>query len=183
MCGRQFDLVSGSSGQAISPQKSNLSATIGDEQHGHYGYFYPDAGFMVLNPAALAQTLGGSGNGGSITNLTPNETPNAPGFNIQKLLSAIQYGSNFICDSEEKVTSQYYFTRVKNSEFNYTTNPSFIDTQGNLRFQTMVDQPTVYITTVGLYSDAGELLAVAKLSKPLAKDFTKESLIKVKIDY
>lgn len=183
MCGRQFDLVSGSSGQAISPQKSNLSATIGDEQHGHYGYFYPDAGFMVLNPAALAQTLGGSGNGGSITNLTPNETPNAPGFNIQKLLSAIQYGSNFICDSEEKVTSQYYFTRVKNSEFNYTTNPSFIDTQGNLRFQTMVDQPTVYITTVGLYSDQGELLAVAKLSKPLAKDFTKESLIKVKIDY
>ena len=183
MCGRQYDIVSGSSGQAITAQKSNLSATIGDEQHGSYGYFYPDAGFIVLNPSALAQTLGGSGNAGSITNLTSNETANAPGFNIHKLLSSIQYGSNFICDSEEKVTSQYYFTRVKNSEFNYTTNPSFIDTQGNLRFQTMVDQPTVYITTVGLYSDAGELLAVAKLSKPLAKDFTKESLIKVKIDY
>jgi len=183
MCGRQYDLVSGSSGQAISPQKSNLSATIGDAQHGHYGYFYPDAGFIILNPAALAETLGGSGNAGSITNLTSNETPNAPGFNIHKLLSSLQYGSNFILDSEEKVTSQYYFTRVKNSEFNYTTNPSFIDTQGSLRFQSMVDQPTVYITTVGLYSDAGELLAVAKLSKPLAKDFTKESLIKVKIDY
>ena len=183
MCGRQYDIVSGSSGQAISPQKSNLSATIGDAQHGHYGYFYPDAGFIILNPAALAETLGGSGNAGSITNLTPNETPNAPGFNIHKLLSSLQYGSNFICDSEEKVTSQYYFTRVKNSEFNYTTNPSFIDTQGSLRFQSMVDQPTVYITTVGLYNDGGELLAVAKLSKPLAKDFTKESLIKVKIDY
>ena len=183
MCGRQYDIVSGSSGQAISPQKSNLSATIGDAQHGHYGYFYPDAGFIILNPAALAETLGGSGNAGSITNLTPNETPNAPGFNIHKLLSSLQYGSNFIFDSEEKVTSQYYFTRVKNSEFNYTTNPSFIDTQGSLRFQSMVDQPTVYITTVGLYNDGGELLAVAKLSKPLAKDFTKESLIKVKIDY
>tara|TARA_Y100000004_G_scaffold193065_1_gene254826 strand:+ start:2019 stop:3092 length:1074 start_codon:yes stop_codon:yes gene_type:complete len=183
MCGRQYDIVSGSSGQAIAPQKSNLSATIGDAQHGHYGYFYPDAGFIVLNPAALAETLGGSGNPGVITNLTPNETPNAPGFNIHKLLSSLQYGSNFILDSEEKVTSQYYFTRVKNSEFNYTTNPSFIDEQGSLRFQSMVDQPTVYITTVGLYSDAGELLAVAKLSKPLAKDFTKESLIKVKIDY
>ena len=183
MCGRQYDIVSGSSGQAITAQKSNLSATIGDEQHGSYGYFYPDAGFIVLNPSALAQTLGGSGNAGSITNLTSNETANAPGFNIHKLLSSIQYGSNFICDSEEKVTSQYYFTRVKNSEFNYTTNPSFIDEQGSLRFQSMVDQPTVYITTVGLYSDADELLAVAKLIKPLAKDFTKESLIKVKIDY
>ena len=47
----------------------------------------------------------------------------------------------------------------------------------------MVDNPTVYITTVGLYSDGGDLLAVAKLSKPLKKDFTKESLIKVKVDY
>ena len=183
MCGRQYDIVSGSSGIAISPQKSNLSATIGDEQHGSYGYFYPDAGFIVLNPSALSETLGGSGIANSITNLTPNPTSNAPGLNIHKLLSSIQYGSNFICDSEEKVTSQYYFTRVKNSEFNYTTNPSFIDEQGSLRFQSMVDQPTVYITTVGLYSDQGELLAVAKLSKPLAKDFTKESLIKVKIDY
>ena len=185
MCGRQYDIVSGSSGQAISSQKSNLSAEIGDEQHGSYGFFYPDAGFIVLNPAALGQTsvLGGSGIASAVTNLVPNEVPNGPGFNIHKMLNAIQYGSNFICDSEEKVTSQYYFTRVKNSEFNYTTNPSFIDEQGSLRFQSMVDQPTVYITTVGLYSDQGELLAVAKLSKPLAKDFTKESLIKVKIDY
>ena len=183
MCGRQYDLVSGSSGQAITGQKSNLSADIGDEQHGHYGYFYPDAGFIILNPSALAQTLGGSGNGGSITNLTSYAVPNAPGFNNHKLLNSLQYGANFILDSEEKITSQYYFTRVKNSEFNYTTNPSFIDSQGSLRFQSMTDQPTVYITTVGLYSDSGDLLAVAKLSKPLAKDFTKESLIKVKIDY
>jgi len=47
----------------------------------------------------------------------------------------------------------------------------------------MVDNPTTYITTVGLYNDANELLAVAKLSQPLTKDFTKEALIKVKLDY
>ena len=183
MCGRQYDIVSGSSGQAITPQKSNLSATIGDEQHGSYGFFYPDAGFIVLNADALGQTLGGSGVATALTNLTTYQVANAPGLNIHKMLNALKYGANFICDSEEKVTSQYYFTRVKNSEHNYTTNPSFIDEQGNLRFQSMADQPTVYITTVGLYNDNGDLLAVAKLSKPLAKDFTKESLIKVKIDY
>ena len=86
-------------------------------------------------------------------------------------------------DSEEKVTSQYYFTRVKNNEFNYTTNPSYIDDTGTLRFSSMTDNPTVYITTVGMYNEGGDLLAVAKLSKPLAKDFTKESLIRVKVDY
>ena len=183
MCGRQYDIVSGSSGQAITAQKSNLSAPIGDEQHGSYGYFYPDAGFIVLNPAALAETLGGSGNAGSITNLTSNETANAPGFNIHKLLSSIQYGSYFICDSEEKVTSQYYFTRVKNQQYNFTTNPTFIDNDGNLRYTTMENNPKVFITTVGLYNDTDDLVAVAKLSQPIAKDFSKEALIRVKLDY
>ena len=47
----------------------------------------------------------------------------------------------------------------------------------------MIDNPETYITTVGLYNDAQDLLAVAKLSSPLPKDFTKEALIKVKLDY
>ena len=191
MCGRQYDIVSGSSGEAYfntftnTGHASNLSAEIGLGDSGSYGLFYPDAGFLVLNADALAThaPLGGNFDPTLITNVAHNETSNAPGLNLHKLHKAIQYGNNFICDSEEKVTSQYYFTRVKNSEFNYTTNPSFIDEGGNLRFQSMADQPTVYITTVGLYSNGGDLLAVAKLSKPLPKDFTKESLIKVKIDY
>ena len=184
MCGRQYSIVSGASGEAIAPQITNLSATIGAlEEHGSYGYFYPDAGFIVLNADALDVVLGGSGTQNSLTNMTKFLPSNLDGYNSTKLINAISYGSNFILDSEEKITSRYYFTRIKNSEFNYTTNPSFIDTQGNLRYESMADQPTVYITTVGLYADSGELLAVAKLSKPLTKDFTKESLIKVKIDY
>jgi len=193
MCGRQYDIVSGSSGEAYfdnvaipnGGHASNLSFGIGDEASGSYGLFYPDAGFIVLNADACQQStqLKGLGNPLNKTNMVHNESSNAKGFNLDKLQLAIQYGNNFILDSEEKVTSQYYFTRVKNSEFNYTTNPSFIDEQGNLRFQSMADQPTVFITTVGLYSNSGDLLAVAKLSKPLPKDFTKESLIKVKIDY
>ena len=47
----------------------------------------------------------------------------------------------------------------------------------------MIDAPKSYITTIGLYNDANELLAVAKLSQPITKDFTKEALIKVKLDY
>tara|TARA_R110000744_G_scaffold211968_1_gene331062 strand:- start:599 stop:961 length:363 start_codon:yes stop_codon:yes gene_type:complete len=101
----------------------------------------------------------------------------------EKLLPTIKAGAHFILDSEERISSQYYFTRVKNFELNYTTNPSFIDTTGTLNFDTMIDMPRVYITTVGLYNDNGDLIAVAKLSQPLAKDFTKESLIRVKLDY
>ena len=68
------------------------------------------------------------------------------------------------------------------SEFS-SSNPSFIDTNGNLNFDSMVDNPRTFITTIGLYNDANELLAVAKLSQPVAKDFTNEALIKVKLDY
>jgi hypothetical protein len=47
----------------------------------------------------------------------------------------------------------------------------------------MVNAPQTYITTVGMYNDNNELLAVAKLSRPLLKDFTKEALIRIKLDF
>jgi hypothetical protein len=89
----------------------------------------------------------------------------------------------FALQSEENVSSHLFFTRVKNQDFNYTTNPSIIDANGNLIYTTLINNPQTYITTVGMYNDQNELLAVAKLSRPLVKDFTKEALIQVKLDY
>ena len=59
----------------------------------------------------------------------------------------------------------------------------FVDANKNIRFETHKLNPKVFITTVGLYNDAFELMAIAKLSQPVAKDFTKEALIRVKLDY
>jgi hypothetical protein len=47
----------------------------------------------------------------------------------------------------------------------------------------MIDNPQTYVTTIGLYNDNNDLIAVAKLSQPLNKNFTKEALVKVKLDY
>ena len=47
----------------------------------------------------------------------------------------------------------------------------------------MYDNPRTYVTTVGLYDDYQNLLAVAKLNKSVAKTFDKELVIKIKIDY
>jgi hypothetical protein len=47
----------------------------------------------------------------------------------------------------------------------------------------MINSPQAYLTTVGLYNDNNDLLATAKLSKPLLKDFTKEALVRIKLDY
>ena len=102
---------------------------------------------------------------------------------IASLYNSISSGSSFSLQSNETISSTYFFTRVKNGDFNYTTNPSIIDDNGNLLYTTLINNPQTYVTTVGMYNDNNELLAVAKLSKPLTKDFTKEALIRIKLDY
>ena len=139
----------------------------------YYGVMLPDLGVIILNAS------------GSLTpyiqaaNLTTASVQN----NHLKLFTSISSGSYFQAQSQETVSSRFFFTRVKNGDFNYTTNPSIIDANGNLLFTTLINNPQTYITTVGMYNDNNELLAVAKLSKPLVKDFTKEALIRIKLDY
>jgi hypothetical protein len=93
-------------------------------------------------------------------------------------------GDSFALNSQETVTSDYVFVRARNSEFNYSENPSFISgSTGEVIYSDFINNPQVYITTIGLYNDNNELLAVAKLSRPLVKDFTKEALVRVKLDF
>ena len=160
---RIFYLISGSNGNAYT---ASASAS-------YYGIMLPDLGFMVLNAS------------GSLTPYiqAANLTTASAQYNHLKLFNSISASGNFQLRSQETVSSRFFFTRVKNGDFNYTTNPSIIDANGNLLFTTLINNPQTFITTVGMYNDNNELLAVAKLSKPLVKDFTKEALIRIKLDY
>jgi hypothetical protein len=133
----------------------------------NYGFFLPDLGIAILDSGSLSRFI----------------SPVTSSNNHLNLYRSIVSGSNFKLQSSETVSSTYFFTRVKNSEFNYTTNPSIIDDNGNLLYTTLINSPQTFPTTVGLYNDNNELLAVAKMSRPLTKDFTKEALIRIKIDY
>ena len=168
--GRQFNLVSGSNGIRSGSVLNQTTAGSGS-----YGFVYPEAGIIILNGEAMR-------------NRTLLKWPEGTGANpnkqAQHLYNAFKNsGGAFQVDSEERISSQFMFVRVKNNEFNYSSNPSYIDNNGNLNNTTMVDSPTTYITTVGLYNDDNNLLAVAKLSQPLKKDFTTEALIRIKLDY
>lgn len=171
--GREFNLVSGSGGIRVG--SSNTYVT----DSGSYGYIYPDAGFIILNGDALDAT---KANKGLALGSNLNSNDNNPANQI-KLQDALKLGGKFVLDSQEDISSQFYFCRVKNRQFNYSTNDSFTENDGTLKYDSMIENPKVYITTVGLYNDNQDLLAVAKLSQPLPKDFTKEALIKVKLDY
>jgi len=163
-----YTLISGSGGAAYTP---SAGASV-------YGYIFPHSNIIILNPTALSKSVGNGGLGYNPTISAPGTNNNMNG-NIANLISA---SANFVLQSAENVSSHYFFTRIKNQEFNYTTNPSIIDSNGNLLYSTLINSPQTFVTTVGLYNDNNELLAVAKLSKPLMKDFTKECLLKVKID-
>lgn len=180
--GRVFDIVSGSNGSSTTLIPLGSSAA-GYTPSGSYGKFLPDVGLVILNPRAL--TLPAANGGIDLSIPSANNSPNLGTINVN-LLDAINKGSSaggFQLNSEETITSDYIFVRIKNSDFNYTTNPSMISGSGEFNFPSLVNNPQTYITTVGMYNDTNELLAVAKLSKPLVKDFTKEALIRVKLDF
>jgi len=180
---RVYQLVSGSNGSAVSTTAAG-STVAGQTASGSYGWFVPDMGAILLNAQALALTAASGGIALSYSGSFGNQANVVNGYNNNRIYTAISRGDSFELNSQENVTSDYVFVRPQNAEFNYTTNPSFISgSTGEVLYSTFINNPQTYITTVGLYNDANELLAVAKLSRPLVKDFTKEALIRVKLDF
>ncbi len=163
--GRIFTIYSGSGGVFES-------TTV-------YGLFYPDAGIMVFNASRLSSSLGMVPNTEFNTGSSSNTVRNA-----LSLFRRISGSSYFAARSEEKVNSTHYFVRVTNKQFNFSNNPTFVTgSSGGFLYPQMFSNPSVYITTVGMYDNNNRLLAVAKLSQPLLKSFNREVLIKVKLDY
>jgi hypothetical protein len=180
--GRVFQLITGSQG-TIATITSRNTADGYSAHSGSYGWFLPDIGTILLNPLALADfaVSGGIGfkySGSSSGSVTPNTSPN------RSLYQAISSSGNFMLNSQETITSDYIFVRAKNAEFNYSENPSYVSgSTGDVLYNYFINSPQTYVTTVGLYNDTNELLAVAKLSRPLLKNFTKEALVRIKLDF
>ena len=200
--GEYYNIVSGSSG-VVSGSTTNQLVINGSGST--FGLFYPEAGLIILNADAFTQTGAASASAASTSgssylpitaaSLVPVRKKNIAAKNHLRLLHSLMIGgpasqsiatnpqAKFVVDTAENVESKFFFIRARNSEYNYTNNPSFVDNNNNILHNSMKLNPKVFITTVGLYNDSNELLAVAKLSQPVAKDFTKEALIRVKLDY
>ena len=176
--GREFEIISASS-EGVRFTGNGTDGVYGyNTASGSFGKFLPDIGVLLLNGDALDLA---PANGGITLGTTTSTGTNSA--NIDTMFTAIASGSFFTLRSEETVSSNYIFVRARNSEFNYSTNPSNITGSGELRHNVMIDSPQAFVTSVGLYNDNNDLLGIAKLSRPLLKDFTKESLIRVKLDY
>jgi len=147
-----------------------------------YGLFYPKTGTIVLNASAISTKIGITVN---------NSTTGAYKINQQYLYGALINAQSSLMKvrKSEFLPSRQYFVRVKNQDFNYSNNPTYVsdgtdgNTKGNIKITEFLSDPKTYPTTVGLYDSSNELVAVAKLSQPVQKSFDNELLVRVRLDF
>jgi hypothetical protein len=174
--GRVYNIVSGSISTGVF---GGSAAPV------YYGKAFPDYGVVILDGNVLDQKLAFK------TQLSSSVECNNH-FALFRSISGSGLVTNpstsdkygFLARNSEKITSAHYFVRVRNNEFNFSNNPSYVTgSTGDIKEVSFKKDPITYITTVGLYNDSFELLAVAKVSKPILKSFSRESLIRVKLDF
>lgn len=175
--GRVFKVVSGSLNLGTENDITVNTPTASNDEG--FGLFYPDRGILILNPSAIADTVGTV----SFGTLEGDLGVDTEKQNHKRLLEAIENGGDFQARRTEDVETQHFFVRATNREFNYSNNPSYTNDDGSFVETSFEADPKSYITTVGLYNDSNEMIAVAKTSQPLPKSFDKEVLIKVKLSF
>jgi len=170
----EYNIVSGT---LVGGTTIKTAAASEDSTMGSYGTFYPSLGMLILNPERLS---------GAPLGLLTASGSNTDSRNNRKLFDTIVGGGYFQMKRKEEITSTHYFVRATSANFNSTTNETYF-TQSVAGVKEIIpgmkQDPKTYITSVGLYNNANELLAIAKLSRPILKSRAREALIKVKLDF
>jgi hypothetical protein len=180
--GRVYNIVSGSLNIGTSNAATIQSPTSSNGQG--WGLFYPDMGIILLNPAALAAKVDIKLTAPTTTTAASTYYNSTAGSGSLRLFEVLKAGGDFQVRRTENVSTSHYFVRANNREFNFSNNPTFVTGSVGQFVQGLFENdPHVWITSVGLYDDSNELLAVAKLSSPIEKTFDKEVAIKVKLDF
>jgi len=169
----EYNIVSGT---LVGGTTIKTTAASEDSTMGSYGSFYPSLGMLFLNPERLS---------GAPLGLLTASGSNTDSRNNRLMYNAIVEGQYFQMKRKEEITSKQFFVRATSGKFNSTTNETYYTASEGTKqiIPGMSTDPKTYVTTVGLYNSASELLAIAKLSKPILKSRSREALIKVKLDF
>lgn len=87
--------------------------------------------------------------------------------------------------NQTNLYSTIFFCRAGNAEFNYSSNPSFVDSNKRIRVTSGSNILTTraYVTTVGLYDASDNLLACGKVNKPICKSPDNEAIFRIRLDF
>jgi hypothetical protein len=146
------------------------------------GLIYYQAGVAILSSSVFPSTVEMRPGVGNVEDVLTGSTIDIMADSFRRRVKNIQFSNT------TELNSTIYFCRANNTEFNYSSNPTYLS-GSKIRVKTNpgtnehFNLPRSYVTTVGLYSHDNELLAVAKLSEPLRKDPTNELTLRVRLDY
>jgi len=180
---KSWDIIPGTieNGPYITPNDTELSGS----NTGSLGIFYPNHGMIVLAGSTLDVDFG----------FETNRNVEVDGLNALRLYeslisSAVEGDTDSSGDPlafwgryAEMKYNKMYFVRVKNQIFNYTNNPTFTSGSEGIILDTLANQERAYFTSIGLYNQSKDLLAVGKVSQPMISACNKERLFKVRIGH
>ena len=163
-----------------------------------YGAIFYQAGIVVLSSSIWM--TGSTGTGAKITDFasgsvttTGSTSADGPARDVDYMMATSSISGavdavrariqNISFNNSTEINSTIYFCRMPVNQFNYSSNPSYTVASKMVVKNVKSDLPVSYVTTIGLYNSANELLATAKLSEPLRKDPTNELTLRVRLDY
>ena len=154
----------------------------------YYGLVYPDKGVLIIDSFSASLNL----NLGTVS-------ASLNGDNAIRLFKSISgsgvLSAGFTARSVSVKDCSYYYVRVParigNSPNNdnvglalYSNNPTFVSSSRNEIEQiSFINDPAVYITSIGMYNNRGELLAIAKMSQPIKKTPNSELSVTIRLEY
>ena len=158
------------------------------------GLLYYQAGVAVLSASMFMNLAQGGVMSASQDNLIWHSGSSVGLFDIREALTTSSIDTistglrhrfyNLSFNNTTILNSTMYTCRVASRDFNYSSNPTYLSgSEIIVKGGDPKSEPKTFITTVGLYSAQDELLAVAKLSKPIEKSPKEDLLIKVRLDY
>lgn len=148
------------------------------------GKVYYQAGIIALIPEFFTNT--GSATAGNLWSGSHGYVAVVTGSRYSDILNGARtrfMNVSFI--NQTNLHATFYFCRALNDEFNYSSNPTFVDSSGRIIPTSGTNNLTTrtYITKVGLVGVNGEILGVASTNRPLKKTPNVEYSIKVRLDY
>lgn len=165
------------------------------------GLLFLDKGILVLDISRsfdMARVLTGSIRGVTTTGFSPNFSGSLrylmASASIDNFLDHI-CSTRFTGSDQTSITFQnitninstIFFCRAAADEFNYSSNPTFIDDNNRIvvidEGQEETQQGFTFITSIGLYDSNNNLLAVCKASRPLFKDASRDITIRSRLDF
>lgn len=202
-------------GAASSVQRSNTGGDVGNIVNASntsetVGLLFYQQGIAILDLAKVtsgSQNMSGSikavgntsgeiimakaGHGNESAKFIPDFMVSGSIDDIVKHIATVRFGSGsqtFITfQNNTQINSTLVFCRATADEFNFSSNPTYRDSDGRIK---VIDESSQgiqksfsFVTTVGLYDANEQLLSVAKLSRPVEKNDEKDLTFRVRLDF